>query len=84
MIAPGKGEPVPVETDVVPDPGAWEKVVRTQPAVCHADLHYTQGGVSDDFPFLLRHEAAGVVESVGEGITDVATGDFVILNWPAV
>jgi S-(hydroxymethyl)mycothiol dehydrogenase len=52
--------------------------------VCHTDLHYREGGINDDFPFLLGHEAAGVVESVGEGVTDVAPGDFVILNWRAV
>jgi S-(hydroxymethyl)mycothiol dehydrogenase len=85
VIAPGKGEPVRVETIVLPDPGPGEAVVRVQACgVCHTDLHYTQGGISDDFPFLLGHEAAGVVESVGEGVTDVAPGDFVVLNWRAV
>ncbi|MFD5160195.1 S-(hydroxymethyl)mycothiol dehydrogenase [Streptomyces hawaiiensis] len=85
VIAPGKGEPVRVETIVVPDPGPGEAVVRIQACgVCHTDLHYKQGGISDEFPFLLGHEAAGVVESVGEGVTDVAPGDFVILNWRAV
>ncbi|GAA3044941.1 S-(hydroxymethyl)mycothiol dehydrogenase [Streptomyces glomeratus] len=85
MIAPGKDEPVRVETIVVPDPGPGEAVVCIQACgVCHTDLHYGQGGISDDFPFLLGHEAAGVVESVGEGVTDVAPGDFVILNWRAV
>ncbi|MFF4906011.1 S-(hydroxymethyl)mycothiol dehydrogenase [Streptomyces sp. NPDC001260] len=85
VIAPGKDEPVRVETIVVPDPGPGEAVVQVQACgVCHTDLHYKQGGISDDFPFLLGHEAAGVVESVGEGVTDVAPGDFVILNWRAV
>ncbi|BBC38913.1 Mycothiol-dependent formaldehyde dehydrogenase [Streptomyces graminofaciens] len=85
MIAPGKNEPVRVETILVPDPGPGEAVVKIQACgVCHTDLHYKQGGISDDFPFLLGHEAAGVVESVGEGVTDVAPGDFVILNWRAV
>ncbi|MER8007996.1 S-(hydroxymethyl)mycothiol dehydrogenase [Streptomyces sp. NPDC094149] len=85
VIAPGKDEPVRVETIVVPDPGSGEAVVQVQACgVCHTDLHYKQGGISDDFPFLLGHEAAGVVESVGEGVTDVAPGDFVILNWRAV
>ncbi|NUP64289.1 MAG: S-(hydroxymethyl)mycothiol dehydrogenase [Nonomuraea sp.] len=85
VIAPGKDEPVRVETIVVPDPGPGEAVVRIQACgVCHTDLHYKQGGISDDFPFLLGHEAAGVVESVGEGVTDVAPGDFVVLNWRAV
>ncbi|MGW2691587.1 S-(hydroxymethyl)mycothiol dehydrogenase [Streptomyces sp. NPDC001296] len=85
VIAPGKDEPVRVETILVPDPGPGEAVVRIQACgVCHTDLHYKQGGITDDFPFLLGHEAAGVVESVGEGVTDVALGDFVILNWRAV
>src|SRR6201984_1347547 len=52
--------------------------------VCHTDLHYKRGGIGEDFPYLLGHEAAGVVEAVGDNVTDVAPGDFVILNWRAV
>ncbi|MDT0544082.1 MULTISPECIES: S-(hydroxymethyl)mycothiol dehydrogenase [unclassified Streptomyces] len=85
VIAPGKGEQVRIETIVVPDPGPGEAVVQVRACgVCHTDLHYREGGINDEFPFLLGHEAAGVVESVGEGVTDVAPGDFVILNWRAV
>ncbi|MFF3543562.1 S-(hydroxymethyl)mycothiol dehydrogenase [Streptomyces platensis] len=85
VIAPGKNEPVRLETILVPDPGPGEAVVKIQACgVCHTDLHYKQGGINDDFPFLLGHEASGVVESVGSGVTDVAPGDFVILNWRAV
>ncbi|MCW0216049.1 MAG: S-(hydroxymethyl)mycothiol dehydrogenase [Pseudonocardia sp.] len=85
VVAHGKGKPVSVETVVVPDPGPGEAVVQVQACgVCHTDLHYREGGINDEFPFLLGHEAAGVVESVGEGVTDVAPGDFVILNWRAV
>jgi S-(hydroxymethyl)mycothiol dehydrogenase len=85
VIAPGKGEPVRIETIVVPDPGPGEAVVAVQACgVCHTDLHYREGGINDEFPFLLGHEAAGIVESVGEGVTEVAVGDFVILNWRAV
>ncbi|SEE98791.1 S-(hydroxymethyl)mycothiol dehydrogenase [Streptomyces sp. 2112.3] len=85
VIAPGKNEPVRLETVLVPDPGPGEAVVKIQTCgVCHTDLHYKQGGINDDFPFLLGHEAAGVVESVGAGVTDVAPGDFVVLNWRAV
>ncbi|WP_026421844.1 S-(hydroxymethyl)mycothiol dehydrogenase [Actinokineospora inagensis] len=85
VVARGKGRPVGVETIVVPDPGPGEAVVKIQTCgVCHTDLHYREGGINDEFPFLLGHEAAGVVESVGEGVTDVAPGDFVILNWRAV
>ncbi len=85
VIAPGRGEPVRIETVVVPDPGPGEAVVRVQACgVCHTDLHYREGGINDEFPFLLGHEASGTVESVGEGVTEVAPGDFVILNWRAV
>ena len=52
--------------------------------VCHTDLHYREGAINDDFPFLLGHEAAGTVESVGPDVRDLAPGDFVILNWRAV
>ena len=82
---PGRRRAGPVETILVPDPGPGEAVVKVQACgVCHTDLHYREGGINDEFPFLLGHEAAGVVESVGEGVTDVAPGDFVILNWRAV
>ncbi|MET9994828.1 S-(hydroxymethyl)mycothiol dehydrogenase [Streptomyces mutabilis] len=85
VIARGKGEPVRVETIVVPDPGPGEAVVKVQACgVCHTDLHYREGGINDDFPFLLGHEAAGVVEQVGPGVTEVEPGDFVVLNWRAV
>ncbi|MBW8483198.1 S-(hydroxymethyl)mycothiol dehydrogenase [Actinomadura parmotrematis] len=85
VIAPGRGEPVRIETIIVPDPGPGEAVVKVQACgVCHTDLHYKQGGINDDFPFLLGHEAAGIVESVGAGVTEVAPGDFVVLNWRAV
>ncbi|MEV8540258.1 S-(hydroxymethyl)mycothiol dehydrogenase [Streptomyces sp. NPDC051572] len=85
VVARGKGAPVSLETIVVPDPGPGEALVKVEACgVCHTDLHYREGGINDEFPFLLGHEAAGVVESVGEGVTDVAPGDFVILNWRAV
>jgi S-(hydroxymethyl)mycothiol dehydrogenase len=85
VIARAKGAPVELVDIVIPDPGPGETVVAVQACgVCHTDLHYRQGGINDDFPFLLGHEAAGVVEAVGEGVTEVAPGDFVILNWRAV
>jgi len=85
VVARGKGQPVELTDVVVPDPGPGEAVVAVQACgVCHTDLHYREGGINDDFPFLLGHEAAGVVESVGEGVTEVAPGDYVILNWRAV
>src|SRR3954451_20061510 len=85
VIARSKKAPVEVTTIVVPDPGPGEAVVRIQACgVCHTDLHYREGGINDDYPFLLGHEAAGTVETVGEGVTEVAPGDFVVLNWRAV
>jgi mycothiol-dependent formaldehyde dehydrogenase len=85
VVALTKGAPVTVETILVPDPGPGEALVAIAACgVCHTDLHYRNGGITDDFPFLLGHEAAGTVEAVGEGVTDVAPGDFVILNWRAV
>ncbi len=85
VVARSKDAPVTVETIRVPDPGPGEALVKVQACgVCHTDLHYRGGGVSDDFPFLLGHEAAGIVEAVGDDVTNVAPGDFVILNWRAV
>jgi S-(hydroxymethyl)mycothiol dehydrogenase len=85
VVARSKGAPVGIETILVPDPGPGEAVVEVQACgVCHTDLHYREGGINDDFPFLLGHEAAGVVAAVGEGVTNVAVGDYVILNWRAV
>ena len=85
VVARALGEPVTLETIIVPDPGPGEAVVKIQACgVCHTDLHYREGGINDEFPFLLGHEAAGVVESVGPDVTDVTPGDYVILNWRAV
>ncbi|GAB2682201.1 S-(hydroxymethyl)mycothiol dehydrogenase [Saccharopolyspora gloriosae] len=85
VVATGKGAPVEVVDIRVPDPGPGEAVVRVQACgVCHTDLHYREGGINDDYPFLLGHEAAGVVEAVGDGVHDVEPGDFVVLNWRAV
>jgi S-(hydroxymethyl)mycothiol dehydrogenase len=85
VIARSKGAPVELVPIVVPDPGPGEVIVTVQACgVCHTDLHYRDGGINDEFPFLLGHEAAGVVETIGAGVTDVAVGDYVILNWRAV
>jgi S-(hydroxymethyl)mycothiol dehydrogenase len=85
VIARSVGAPVEVATIVIPDPGPGEVVVAVQACgVCHTDLHYREGGINDEFPFLLGHEAAGIVESVGPDVTDVEPGDFVVLNWRAV
>ena len=85
VVALSKGNAVTVATIIVPDPGPGEALVRVQACgVCHTDLHYREGGINDDFPFLLGHEAAGIVEAVGEGVSGLLPGDFVVLNWRAV
>ena len=85
VVARAKGQPVAIETIVVPDPGPGEALIDVQACgVCHTDLHYREGAINDDFPFLLGHEAAGVVAAVGPGVSSVEPGDFVVLNWRAV
>ncbi|MGH8884796.1 MAG: S-(hydroxymethyl)mycothiol dehydrogenase [Egibacteraceae bacterium] len=84
VIARAKGKPVTLEAIDVPDPGPGEALVRVQACgVCRTDLHYREGAINDEFPFLLGHEAAGVVEQVGGGVGGLAPGDFVILAWRA-
>lgn len=85
VVARAKSQPVSVEQIVVPDPGPGEVVVAVEACgVCHTDLHYREGGINDEFPFLLGHEAAGRVDQVGEGVANLEVGDYVILNWRAV
>jgi S-(hydroxymethyl)mycothiol dehydrogenase len=85
VISRSKGQPVELVDIVIPEPGPGEVIVDIQACgVCHTDLTYREGGINDSYPFLLGHEAAGVVETVGEGVTLVVPGDFVILNWRAV
>jgi S-(hydroxymethyl)mycothiol dehydrogenase len=85
VVSRGKNQPVSVETILVPDPGPGEALVEVLTCgVCQTDHHYVEGGVGDDFPFLLGHEASGIVAAVGEGVSDLAVGDAVILNWRAV
>ncbi len=84
MVAAAVKAPVTVETITVPDPGPGEALVRVRACgVCHTDLHYREGGINDEFPFLLGHEAAGDVEAVGEGVANVTPGDRVIIAWRA-
>src|SRR5438309_2181693 len=84
VVATAAGKPVTVEAIRVPDPGAGEALVRVQACgVCHTDLHYRDGAINDDFPFLLGHEAAGTIEAIGDGVTNVARGDYVVIAWRA-
>lgn len=85
VISRSKGAPVEVTDIVIPDPGLGEVVVKIIACgVCHTDLTYREGGINDDYPFLLGHEASGTVEAIGDGVVNVEPGDFVILNWRAV
>ncbi len=84
VIASAKGAAVELRDILVPDPGPGEVLVRIKACgVCHTDLHYREGAINDDFPFLLGHEASGTVEAVGDGVDNVATGDFVVIAWRA-
>src|SRR3954449_8058642 len=85
VISRKKGDPVGVVDVVIPDPGPGEVVVDVIACgVCHTDLTYREGGINDEYPFLLGHEAAGIVEAAGSAVTHVEVGDFVVLNWRAV
>ncbi|WP_239332484.1 S-(hydroxymethyl)mycothiol dehydrogenase [Frankia sp. CiP3] len=84
VVSLAKGAPVALTEIIVPDPGPGEARVRVQACgICHTDLHYREGAVSDDYPFLLGHEAAGVVDAVGDGVTSVTAGDYVVIAWRA-
>ena len=84
VTARSKGAPVTVDEILVPDPGPGEALIRVKACgVCHTDLHYREGAINDEFPFLLGHEASGTVEKVGDGVTNVEPGDFVIIAWRA-
>lgn len=85
IVAMAKGKPVELTDIVIPDPGPGEVIVDVKSCgVCHTDFHYREGGIGDDFPYLLGHESAGIVAEIGEGVTNVDVGDFVILNWRAI
>ena len=82
IVATAKGAEVSLQSILVPDPGPGEALIRVKACgVCHTDLHYREGAINDEFPFLLGHEASGTVESVGDGVNNVTPGDFVIIAW---
>jgi S-(hydroxymethyl)mycothiol dehydrogenase len=84
VVAGSRGAPVALTEIVVPDPGPGEAVVKIQACgVCHTDLHYREGAIGDDYPYLLGHEAAGMVEAVGDAVTNIAPGDYVVIAWRA-
>ena len=66
VVALAQDAPVTVTTINVPDPGKGEALVKVLTCgVCQTDHHYVTGGVGQDFPYLLGHESAGIVEAVG-------------------
>lgn len=78
------GKPMVVETVELEGPRAGEVLVRIgATGVCHSDYHVIKGEWSLPLPMVLGHEAAGVVEEVGPGVTLVKPGDHVILNFRA-
>ncbi len=84
VVSRAAGEPALVEDIVIDDPGPGEVLVRIQASgVCHTDLHYKLGNITDEFPFLLGHEGAGIIEAVGEGVSEPKVGDYVVLAWRA-
>lgn len=84
VVASAPGQPVTLTDVVIPDPGPGEVVVKVAACgVCHTDLHYRDGAINNDFPFLLGHEVAGTVETVGSAVDNVAPGDYVVLAWRA-
>lgn len=74
--------PLVVVDDVdIADPQAGQLLVRiSHCGVCHSDLHVIDGGLGRQLPVVLGHEAGGIVEEVGAGVTHLAPGDKVILT----
>lgn len=85
VISYEPGAPGVVEDFLIDPPGPGEALVRILASgVCHTDLSAKNGVFgTEGFPFLLGHEGSGIVERVGDGVTNVKVGDFVILAWRA-
>ncbi|MEU7379327.1 MULTISPECIES: Zn-dependent alcohol dehydrogenase [unclassified Streptomyces] len=81
-VLPAVGSPLEVTGIELPEPGPGRVRVRLAAAgVCHSDLSLTNGTLRVPVPAVLGHEGAGTVVAVGEGVTQVAPGDAVVLNW---
>jgi Zn-dependent alcohol dehydrogenase len=76
------GQPLVLVDDVdIEPPHAGEVQVRVQHCgVCHSDLSVADGALPAPVPTVLGHEAAGIVERVGEGVTSLSPGDRVVLT----
>ncbi|MFD0370925.1 Zn-dependent alcohol dehydrogenase [Streptomyces sp. NPDC127114] len=81
-VLPAVGSPLEITGICLPEPGPGQVRVRLAAAgVCHSDLSLSNGTMRVPVPAVLGHEGAGTVVSVGEGVTHVAPGDGVVLNW---
>ena len=75
------GEPLSVEEVTIASPGPGEVLVDVKAcAICHSDISYAEGAWGGDLPAVYGHEAAGVVEEVGEGVKTVRPGDHVVVT----
>lgn len=75
------GQPLTIETVTLAPPGPEEVLVSVKAcAICHSDISYAEGAWGGDLPAVYGHEAAGVVETVGAGVTGVAPGDRVVVT----
>ena len=84
VIAHQPGQPAEVEDFLIDPPGPNEVLVRILASgVCHTDLSVKNGVLGNDFPYLLGHEGSGIIERIGEGVTNVKPGDYVMLAWRA-
>ncbi|TPQ18900.1 Zn-dependent alcohol dehydrogenase [Streptomyces sporangiiformans] len=81
-VLPAVGAPLEITEIDLPEPGPGQVRVRLAAAgVCHSDLSLSNGTMRVPVPAVLGHEGAGTVVSVGEGVTHVAPGTDVVLNW---
>ncbi|MFI6563180.1 zinc-binding dehydrogenase [Streptomyces sp. NPDC050534] len=81
-VLPAVGAPLEITGIDLPDPGPGQVRVRLAAAgVCHSDLSLSNGTMRVPVPAVLGHEGAGTVVAVGEGVTHVAPGAEVVLNW---
>ncbi|MHC5257134.1 Zn-dependent alcohol dehydrogenase [Streptomyces sp. UC4497] len=81
-VLPAVGSPLEIADIDLPEPGPGQVRVRLAAAgVCHSDLSLTNGTMRLPVPAVLGHEGAGTVVSVGDGVTHVAPGDGIVLNW---
>lgn len=81
-VLPAVGAPLEITGITLPDPGPGQVRVRLAAAgVCHSDLSLSDGTMRVPVPAVLGHEGAGTVLAVGEGVSHVAPGDGVVLNW---